>query len=120
MAGSEHDDQRALLKSNQPSSSSDPDPETQSDLDTVRAVVTPTSARRSGISEFLRHLDRGLSNRGLNRHQADQVPSPVRVEEVSQDELGDGAPPEWALLLLGCLLGLATGMCVAAFNRGVM
>ncbi|XP_078165479.1 chloride channel F [Carex rostrata] len=119
MAGSEHDDQRALLKSNQPSSSSDPDPETQSDLDTVIAVATPTSARKSGISEFLRHLDRGLSNRGLNRHQSDQVPSPVRVEEVSQDELGDGAPPEWALLLLGCLLGLATGMCVAAFNRGV-
>ncbi|GAB4845834.1 hypothetical protein Ancab_024838 [Ancistrocladus abbreviatus] len=33
--------------------------------------------------------------------------------------LGDSAPPEWALLLVGCLLGLATGLCVAAFNRGV-
>lgn len=33
--------------------------------------------------------------------------------------LGDGAPPEWALLLIGCLLGVATGLCVASFNRGV-
>lgn len=38
---------------------------------------------------------------------------------VVRDELADGAPPEWALLLIGCLLGLATGVCVAAFNRGV-
>ncbi|TQD69426.1 hypothetical protein C1H46_045041 [Malus baccata] len=35
------------------------------------------------------------------------------------DELADSAPPEWALLLLGCLLGLATGLLVAAFNKGV-
>ncbi|XP_071725736.1 chloride channel protein CLC-f-like [Rutidosis leptorrhynchoides] len=35
------------------------------------------------------------------------------------ETLGDGAPPEWALLLIGCLLGLATGLCVATFNRGV-
>lgn len=38
---------------------------------------------------------------------------------VLRDELADGAPPEWALLLIGCFLGLATGVCVAAFNRGV-
>jgi hypothetical protein len=42
-----------------------------------------------------------------------------RPEAGEDDELGDGAPPEWALLLIGCLLGLATGICVAAFNRGV-
>ncbi|XP_068338075.1 chloride channel protein CLC-f-like [Pyrus communis] len=35
------------------------------------------------------------------------------------DDLADSAPPEWALLLLGCLLGLATGLLVAAFNKGV-
>uniref|UniRef100_A0A7N0U1Y8 DRBM domain-containing protein n=1 Tax=Kalanchoe fedtschenkoi TaxID=63787 RepID=A0A7N0U1Y8_KALFE len=38
---------------------------------------------------------------------------------ASGDALGDSAPPEWALLLIGCFLGLATGLCVAAFNRGV-
>ncbi|CAO2817423.1 unnamed protein product [Amaranthus hypochondriacus] len=37
--------------------------------------------------------------------------------ETGGEALGD--PPEWALLLIGCLLGLATGLCVAAFNRGV-
>ncbi|KAK2385865.1 chloride channel protein CLC-f [Trifolium repens] len=39
--------------------------------------------------------------------------------DSSGDELADSAPPEWALLLLGCLLGLATGLLVAAFNKGV-
>ncbi|KAK6133067.1 hypothetical protein DH2020_033106 [Rehmannia glutinosa] len=38
---------------------------------------------------------------------------------AGDDFLGDSAPPEWALLLIGCLLGVATGLCVAAFNRGV-
>ncbi|XP_076900226.1 chloride channel protein CLC-f-like [Bidens hawaiensis] len=32
------------------------------------------------------------------------------------ESVADGASPEWALLLIGCLLGLATGLCVAAFN----
>ncbi|KAL1357892.1 hypothetical protein HN51_009735 [Arachis hypogaea] len=36
-----------------------------------------------------------------------------------EDVLTDSAPPEWALLLIGCLLGLATGLFVAAFNKGV-
>jgi len=39
--------------------------------------------------------------------------------DSSGDVLADSAPPEWALLLLGCLLGLATGLLVAAFNKGV-
>lgn len=38
--------------------------------------------------------------------------------QTGGEALGD--PPEWALLLIGCLLGLATGLCVAAFNRGVI
>jgi len=37
--------------------------------------------------------------------------------QTGMEALGD--PPEWALLLIGCLLGLASGLCVAAFNRGV-
>ncbi|KAJ3694632.1 hypothetical protein LUZ60_000009 [Juncus effusus] len=116
MAGPDQDDERALLRSDHPSSSSSvPDLENQPDPQTT-SVLTPNSARKSGITEFLRHLDRGLSNR---RH-LDGIPSPVGVEDQSGgDELGDGAPPEWALLLIGCLLGLATGICVAAFNHAV-
>ena len=72
------------------------------------------------------------SGHGRRPHQQhyQQLDRPVLAEQPSQrqrvrpeagedDELGDGAPPEWALLLIGCLLGLATGICVAAFNRGV-
>ncbi|OEL16289.1 Chloride channel protein CLC-f [Dichanthelium oligosanthes] len=95
------------------SSSSDPD--------------SPATPRRSRMRELLRNLDRRLSNRsrggegaaaaGHNGGEA-AAASPRRGEE-DNDELGDGAPPEWAMLLVGCLLGLATGICVAAFNRGV-
>lgn len=46
-------------------------------------------------------------------------PPPQSSTSHRNDELRDSSPPEWALLLLGCLLGLATGLFVAAFNRGV-
>lgn len=39
--------------------------------------------------------------------------------DEGNDVLGDGAPPEWALLLIGCLIGVAAGICVAGFNKGV-
>ncbi|MQM19165.1 hypothetical protein Taro_052165, partial [Colocasia esculenta] len=114
----ELEDHRALLRTNP--SASEPDLEAQ-------GVTTP---RRKGIGELLRKLDRGLSGRRLSRRYPDgrgeNAPlSPTRLGPATtattsvQDELGDGAPPEWALLLIGCLLGVATGVCVAAFNRGV-
>uniref|UniRef100_A0A453RID2 Uncharacterized protein n=1 Tax=Aegilops tauschii subsp. strangulata TaxID=200361 RepID=A0A453RID2_AEGTS len=87
---------------------------------------SPTTPRRNRVRELLRNLDRRLSSRGRHNHvdsgpasptAAGEAGAPRREEE--SDELGDGAPPEWALLLVGCLLGLATGICVAAFNRGV-
>ncbi|WOL12342.1 chloride channel protein CLC-f [Canna indica] len=78
-----------------------------------------TSGRKSGIGDLLRHLDRGLSNRCLSRRHLDRGGLTLTSKRSSHDAVGDGAPPEWALLLIGCLLGLATGICVAAFNRGV-
>ncbi|KAJ8754853.1 hypothetical protein K2173_015365 [Erythroxylum novogranatense] len=38
---------------------------------------------------------------------------------ANDNMLGESATPEWAMLLIGCLLGLATGLCVAAFSTGV-
>ncbi|XP_010480103.1 PREDICTED: chloride channel protein CLC-f-like isoform X1 [Camelina sativa] len=51
-----------------------------------------------------------------NLHNVDD-----RNDEYGFDEevLGDSAPPEWALLLIGCLIGVAAGICVAGFNKGV-
>ncbi|EOA39713.1 hypothetical protein CARUB_v10008357mg [Capsella rubella] len=51
-----------------------------------------------------------------NLHNVDD-----RIDEYGFDEevLGDSAPPEWALLLIGCLIGVAAGICVAGFNKGV-
>lgn len=74
--------------------------------------------RRSSSASSPSHLDHGVntfissSNNG-NVNRIGNVN--VRDEEI----VGDFSPPEWALLLIGCLLGLATGLCVAAFNRGV-
>ncbi|CAN6253493.1 unnamed protein product [Urochloa humidicola] len=99
------------------------------------ATVTASPRRASGgggVRGLLRHLERRMSARGSgagrrqHQHyqQLDRPAPPQRQRERADageddDELGDGAPPEWALLLIGCLLGLATGICVAAFNRGV-
>lgn len=105
------EDHKLLLQSTLPSSS---------DIDLEAQPSTSTKRGGGGIGDLLRHLDRGLSGRRLSRRLSDRGESQLAVDDRSHhDELADGAPPEWALLLVGCLLGLATGLCVAAFNRGV-
>lgn len=87
------------------------------------------------FQDLLKHLDRGFSGRrhsfkrvdirdhiNYNQHHA-VLDSQNYLNHLNasdaNDVLGDSAPPEWALLLIGCLLGLATGLFVAAFNKGV-
>ncbi|XP_020682087.1 chloride channel protein CLC-f [Dendrobium catenatum] len=113
------EDHKVLLRS--APSTSDSDPEAQSSSP-PQSSLSPSAARRNGrgIGDLLRHLDRSLSGSRLNRRQSGRGISLAAPDyERSRDELADGAPPEWALLLIGCLLGVATGICVAAFNRGV-
>lgn len=123
--GGDYSDHRILLRSN--SSSSDGDLEGQGSGRSQHI--------KGGIKDLLKRLDRGFSGRRLslkrsgrdNRdhafptdHAAGASSSGSGGNDGAGDEvLGDSAPPEWALLLIGCLLGLATGLCVAAFNRGV-
>ncbi|KAM7499073.1 hypothetical protein LguiA_023487 [Lonicera macranthoides] len=120
MSGGEYSDHKMLLRSN--SSSSEDDLEGQGSAKTSK-----------GIKDLLKRLDRGFSGRRLSikrpdrdrRSDRDQTPTLDRAASGSSNGggsdqiLGESAPPEWALLLIGCLLGLATGLCVAAFNRGV-
>jgi hypothetical protein len=99
------------------------------DVEAYEATVTASPRRTSGgVRGLLRHMARGSGRRQqLDRAASAEQPPPTtpsqrqreRAGAGDDDELGDGAPPEWALLLIGCLLGLATGICVAAFNRGV-
>ncbi|GJN22062.1 hypothetical protein PR202_gb09593 [Eleusine coracana subsp. coracana] len=107
----------------------------QHDLEADEATVTASPRRASGggVRGLLRHLARGSGRRNQQQLQYQQLDRAAAAEQTTpsqrqreraaasgeDDELGDGAPPEWALLLIGCLLGLATGICVAAFNRGV-
>lgn len=118
----EPEDHKALLRPAQVDSDSDLESQGPSSglvAAPAGGTGTPTSGRKSGIKDLLMHLDRGLSSRGLSRRHLDRGALPLARDDGSLDALGDGAPPEWALLLIGCLLGLATGICVAAFNRGV-
>ncbi|XP_022877808.1 chloride channel protein CLC-f-like [Olea europaea var. sylvestris] len=99
------------------------------------------SNNKGGVaSDLLKRLDRGLSGSGRrlsvklrsdgDHHRFSSSSSPPsqlhsdhgvssNAGGGGDDFLGDSAPPEWALLLIGCLLGVATGLCVAGFNRGV-
>ncbi|XP_047334286.1 chloride channel protein CLC-f-like [Impatiens glandulifera] len=81
-----------------------------------------------GLTDLLNRLDRKFSGRRFNssrsssRHHspfADRRTGGSGIGDAGDDVLGESAPPEWALLLIGCLLGLATGLCVAAFYRAV-
>ncbi|PHT35476.1 Chloride channel protein CLC-f [Capsicum baccatum] len=119
MSGGEYSDRNVLLRSN---SSSDGDLEAQFHHKTG-------SSSSKGITDLFKRLDRGFSNRrstSVKRTDRGDQPSSsdhgVSSSNHCRDDdeiLGESAPPEWALLLVGCLLGVATGLCVAAFNRGV-
>lgn len=130
----EYSDRAILLRSN--SSSSDGDLERGCAQSPARNT---SSSNKGGIaSDLLKRLDRGLSGSGRrlsvklrpdrdhHRLSSSSPSSPLPLDQgvsanaaTGDDFLGDSAPPEWALLLIGCLLGVATGLCVAAFNRGV-
>lgn len=106
MSGGDYSDHDHLIRSNSPASDSD--------------LETQGSNKRKGIKNLLKQLDRGLSGRHLSaKRLVEKEHLPLDRAVGQADVLADGAPPEWALLLIGCLLGLATGVCVAAFNRGV-
>lgn len=122
----EYSDHNVLLQ--RPVSSASP--EKEGDLEAQSSPRTPNK----GSADLLKRLDRNLSGRksptvkrSNREHSSPYSPLSRRVDasggfsnDAEEDEvLGDSAPPEWALLLVGCLLGLATGLCVAVFNRGV-
>ncbi|KAK6785726.1 hypothetical protein RDI58_019181 [Solanum bulbocastanum] len=113
MSGGEYGDHNILLRST--SSASEGDVESQS---------SPRRTNTRSIKDLLKRLDRGFSGRRSSDrdHHHSSSPSPSNrrgVSSTADEILGDSAPPEWAMLLVGCLLGLATGLCVAGFNRGV-
>lgn len=106
----DHSDLKILSRSQ--SSGSD------SDLEVQRLLGRPPD---NIDNDAVRSLDRRRSiRRLLSRRIVPKEGRPLLSSQVvSQDRLIEGAPPEWVLLLMGCLLGLATGLCVAAFNNGV-
>ncbi|XP_022733128.1 chloride channel protein CLC-f isoform X2 [Durio zibethinus] len=134
--GGEYGDQIYLLRS-----SSHKDEEGDGDEEDVESQISGSnnsSNNNIAFKDLLKHLDRGFSPRrhsfkrldrdrdrdrdrysplSLDHHHHHQHNQAYVVDAA--DPLGDSAPPEWALLLVGCLLGVASGFFVAAFNKGV-
>ncbi|XP_047317609.1 chloride channel protein CLC-f-like [Impatiens glandulifera] len=113
MSGDEYNDHDVLLRS---------------DPLAIQSDIEHQGENRSnkGFTDLLNILDRGLSGRRFSYSRSGRHHSPYadrRTGTISgdygDDVLAESAPPEWALLLIGCLLGLATGVCVAAFYRAV-
>ncbi|KAJ9562751.1 hypothetical protein OSB04_007911 [Centaurea solstitialis] len=120
MSGGDENDDHAVVQLRSSSFSSSGD-----DLE-GRVSSSVRSGGKSSIKDLWRKLDRRFSGRRLSvkRRLRREDRTDLGYATVSggggggDEALGDGAPPEWAMLLIGCLLGLATGLCVAAFNLG--
>ncbi|EEF33157.1 chloride channel protein CLC-f isoform X1 [Ricinus communis] len=140
MKGGEYSDENLLLRSRDDVNENHDVIDDNDDLEGGQLIATANSPGSSGggaagvIKDlFLKHLDRGLSGRRLSSFKridsSRDSPKPSlihnhnlnhnRNDNDDDDVLADSAPPEWVLLLIGCLLGLASGLCVAAFNKGV-
>ncbi|KFK35584.1 hypothetical protein AALP_AA4G009900 [Arabis alpina] len=107
------------------------------ELDLDIESQSPPLRTGGGVRDLFKHLDRRFSlsgRRRIDNHHNPSSSSPFTsgegeeeeedsnlhsVDEYGNDVLGDSAPPEWALLLIGCLIGVAAGICVAVFNKGV-
>ncbi|KAL7143003.1 hypothetical protein ABFS83_08G162100 [Erythranthe nasuta] len=133
----EYNDRAILLRSN--SSGSDGDLERGGGGAQSPARNSGSASNKGRFaSDLLKRLDRGLTGSGRrlsvklrpdsdhHRLSSSSPSSPLPSDHgvsanaaAGDDFLGDSAPPEWALLLIGCLLGVATGLFVAGFNRGV-
>lgn len=129
MSEAEYSDQSHLLRA----ASGDGAGEGGGDLEAQGGGGSGSGNGRGRFRDLLKHLDRRFSGRRHSSKRLDRDRDRERDRErehassrdedhhfdVDGDVLGDSAPPEWALLLIGCLLGLATGLFVAAFNNGV-
>ncbi|OMO83840.1 Cystathionine beta-synthase, core [Corchorus capsularis] len=124
--GGEYSDQRYLLRSNGHNDEEDGDGEKDEDDVESQMSSSSSSNKNNSLKDLFKHLDRGFSSRRLSFKRPDRDrSSPPSLDHRQHhlvdaaDALGDSAPPEWALLLIGCLLGVASGLFVAAFNKGV-
>ena len=74
---------------------------------------------RSTLSEEREPLQDGNLSDSLEDGRELAHPSEMALTSKSMS-LTERVPPEWAVLLLGCALGLATGASVVLFNLAVI
>ncbi|CDY42374.1 BnaA08g00400D [Brassica napus] len=130
-SGGEYNEDRHLLRSTDGDEVVNGRGEGDLDVESQSPAIRNSTG---GVRNLLKHLDRrfSLSGRRLSfkrlenirvdrshHHPSSSSPLSAAGEEDGVDDRDDDAPPEWALLLIGCLIGVAAGICVAGFNKGV-
>jgi hypothetical protein len=97
----------------------------------MKAWVQRSDEKRNSLAERLSYI---LKPRAAAGAEAEAIPlQKKRVSNVSKEKqvsqlnqsplhrkqstLAERMPPEWVLLLLGCVIGLSSGLSVVAFNR---
>ena len=89
------------------------------DMDNHAATFSPTSLNIVGRARTASSSSSSSSSDRHNNFNSYPLHAPTGSDTEIDENVDDTAAPEWALLLIACLLGLATGLCVAAFNMGV-
>ena len=82
-------------------------------------LLRPTPASvDADVDATARERRRNSGNGRVKRVSQLNRPTLQRRNSLAM-QVSERVPPEWVLLLLGCLLGLSTGISVVLFNKGV-
>lgn len=94
------------------------DVDLEAQLDVARERARASNRRISRVISPEPDVDSDFDVRDDDLDRAPQRPILQRRPSIAA-QVGERVPPEWALLLLGCFLGLASGLSVVIFNNGV-
>lgn len=91
----------------------------------LKDKVQKSNKKRNSMSERLSELLRPTPVPIVEKKKTSKASKEIRVSALNCSELrkpnsiAERMPPEWAILLLGCVLGLSSGISVVVFNKGV-
>jgi hypothetical protein len=83
------------------------------------ALVRPRAITADTGSEALLQNHRRSNERAFDRQSLTSNRPQLERRPSIAAQMSERVAPEWLLLLVGCLLGLSTGISVVIFNKGV-
>jgi hypothetical protein len=85
----------------------------------LTALVRPRAITANTGPEALLQNHRRSSERAFDRQSLTSNRSQLERRPSIAAQMSERVAPEWLLLLVGCLLGLSTGISVVIFNKGI-